>query len=95
MPQAVWNGKILAESDACVIVENNHYFPPDSLHREYFKHGDTHTFCPWKGKASYYDVIVDGEVNRDAAWYYSSPKDEAAHIQNYVAFWNGVEITGT
>lgn len=92
MYQAVWKDKVLAESDDCLIVENNYYFPPDSIHREYFRPSNTHTLCSWKGEASYYDIVVDGEVNRDAAWYYPSPEEKASQIRDYVAFWNGVEV---
>jgi uncharacterized protein (DUF427 family) len=91
MPKAVWNNTTLAESDATVVVEGNHYFPPDSLHREYFRDSDAHTVCGWKGTASYYDVVVDGEVNPGAAWYYPDPKPKAAEIKDYVAFWKGVQ----
>ena len=91
--QAIWNGKVLAESDATVVVEGNHYFPPEAIHKEYFQPSDTHTTCPWKGLASYYDVVVDGKVNRDAAWYYPDPKPAAKQINDRVAFWRGVEVT--
>jgi uncharacterized protein (DUF427 family) len=74
------------------VVEGNHYFPPDSLDREFFRDSDTHTICPWKGLASYLDVVVDGQSNRDAAWYYPEPKEAAKHITGYVAFWKGVSI---
>jgi uncharacterized protein (DUF427 family) len=93
MPKAVWNGAVLAESDQCVVVEGNQYFPPDSLNQEYFKPSDTHTTCPWKGVASYYTVVVNGQENPDAAWYYPSPKDAAKQIKGYVAFWRGVSVT--
>ena len=92
MVKAVWKGKIIAESDETEIVEGNHYFPPDSVNREYFKDSNTTSTCPWKGEASYYDVEVDGETNKDAAWYYPEPKDAASNIKGYIAFWNGVEI---
>jgi uncharacterized protein (DUF427 family) len=91
MPKAIWKGATLAESDATEIVDGNHYFPPDSLHREHFRDSDAHTVCGWKGTASYYDVVVDGEVNSQAAWYYPEPKPQAANIKGYVAFWKGVE----
>jgi len=91
--KAVWNGKIVAESDETIEVEGNHYFPPDSVNKEYLKESDYHTKCPWKGKASYYDVVVDDEVNENAAWYYPKPKKAAKHITDYVAFYKGVEIT--
>ena len=92
MPKAIWNGVVLAESDRCEVVEGNRYFPPDAVKREYFKPSATHTTCPWKGVASYYDVVVDGETNRDAAWYYPEPKEAARNIKGYVAFWRGVKV---
>ena len=92
MPKAIWNGVVLAESDRCEVVEGNQYFPPDAVKREYFKPSATHTTCPWKGVASYYDVLVDGETNRDAAWYYPEPKEAARNITGYVAFWRGVRV---
>ena len=93
MPKVVWNGALLAESDDTVIVEGNHYFPPESVNTEFFEANDRHTTCPWKGVASYYDVVVDGEVSQGAAWYYPQPKEKAAHIRNHVAFYQGrVEI---
>ena len=90
--QAIWNGKVLAESDATVVVEGNHYFPPESIHKQYFQPSDTHTTCPWKGLASYYTLAVDGKVNKDAAWYYPDPKPAAKQIKDRVAFWKGVEV---
>ena len=90
--KAIWHDAVLAESDDTIVIEGNHYFPPDSIKREYFKDSSTHTICPWKGEASYYEVAVDGEVNKDAAWYYPDPKDAAKEIKNYVAFWKGVEV---
>ena len=92
MPRATWNGTVLAESDRCLVVEGNQYFPPDALKREYLRPSDTHTVCGWKGTASYYDVVVDGQINKDAAWYYPAPKDAAAQIAGYVAFWRGVTV---
>lgn len=92
MARAHWNGVTLAESDDTVVVEGNHYFPPDSIRREHFKASDTHTTCPWKGVASYYHVDVDGDVNPDAAWYYPEPKTAAAEIKDRVAFWRGVRV---
>lgn len=92
MARAIWNGEVLAESDDTVIVEGNHYFPPDSVNDRYFEESDTHTRCHWKGTASYYDVVVDGETNRDAAWFYPTPSDAAAQIKDYVAFWRGVRV---
>lgn len=92
MARAIWNGEVLAESDTIELVEGNVYFPPDSIHREYFKDSDTHTTCFWKGVASYYHVEVDGETNVDAAWYYPETKPAADNIKGYVAFWRGVEV---
>ncbi|MGC8825912.1 MAG: DUF427 domain-containing protein [Anaerolineae bacterium] len=90
--KAIWNGAVIAESDKTIVVEGNHYFPPESVRREYLQPSDTHTTCPWKGTASYYHVVVGGEVNRDAAWYYPEPKPAASHIKDYVAFWRGVQV---
>jgi uncharacterized protein (DUF427 family) len=90
--KAVWNGAILAESDDTIVVEGNHYFPAESLNKEFFQATQTHTTCPWKGQASYYDVVVNGEINKDAAWYYPETKEAAANIKNYVAFWKGVKV---
>lgn len=90
--KAIWNGAVIAESDKTIVVEGNHYFPPESVRREYLQPSDTHTTCPWKGIASYYHVVVGGEVNRDAAWYYPEPKPAASHIKDYVAFWRGVQV---
>jgi uncharacterized protein (DUF427 family) len=92
MVKAIWNGEVVAESDKTIVVEGNHYFPPESVKREYLKESDTHTTCPWKGKASYYGIVVKGAVNNDAAWYYPAPKPAATQITGYVAFWKGVEI---
>ena len=91
--RATWNGATIAESDETVVVEGNHYFPADSLRREYVAASDHHTTCPWKGKASYYDVVVDGDRNANAAWTYPAPKDAAAEIRDHVAFWKGVEVS--
>lgn len=90
--KAIWNGAILAESDETIVVEGNHYFPADTINREFFKPSETHTICGWKGTASYYDVAANGETNKDAAWYYPEAKDAAKEIENYVAFWKGVEF---
>jgi uncharacterized protein (DUF427 family) len=92
MPKAIWNGAVLAESDQCEVVEGNQYFPPQAIKREYFKPSQAHTTCPWKGEASYYTIEVNGQVNKDAAWYYPSPKDAAKRIKDYVAFWKGVTV---
>ncbi|ADE15739.1 protein of unknown function DUF427 [Nitrosococcus halophilus Nc 4] len=91
--KAIWNGAVLAESDKTKVVEGNHYFPPDSIHKEYFRSSDMHTTCPWKGEASYYHIVVGDQTHADAAWYYPAPKQKAAPIKNYVAFWRGVKIT--
>ena len=90
--QATWKGQVLAESDQTVSIEGNHYFPVDSMNKQYFKESTRHTVCPWKGVASYYDVIVDGEANPAAAWYYPDPSRMAATIKDHVAFWNGVKV---
>jgi uncharacterized protein (DUF427 family) len=92
MPRAVWNDTILAESDDTVVVEGNHYFPRDALSHEHFAPSQKHTWCPWKGAASYFTVKVNGDTNPDAAWYYPDPKDKAAHIRGRVAFWRGVTL---
>jgi uncharacterized protein (DUF427 family) len=92
MPKATWNGETLAESDRTVIVEGNYYFPPESVRIGFFQPSQTHTVCPWKGNASYYDIEVDGQRNPDAAWYYPDPKPAAAQIRDYVAFWKGVRV---
>lgn len=92
MAKATWNGAVLAESDRFEMVEGNVYFPPEALRREHVKESDTHTVCGWKGTASYYDVVVDGSVNKDAVWYYPDPKPAAANIKGYFAFWKGVDV---
>ncbi|CAN5640837.1 DUF427 domain-containing protein [soil metagenome] len=91
--KAIWNGAVLAESDNTVVVEGNDYFPPDSLNKEHFKPSDHQTVCGWKGTASYYDIVVNGETNKDAAWYYPSAKDDAKNIEGHIAFWKGVKVT--
>ena len=90
--KAVWKNVVLAESKDTLVVEGNHYFPPESIKKEYFRKSYTHTTCSWKGVASYFDIVVANEVNRDAAWYYLEPMDPAKHIKNYIAFWKGVEV---
>jgi len=90
--RAIWKGVVLADSDETVVVEGNHYFPAGSVRREHFRESETHTVCPWKGTASYYDVVVGGEVNADAAWYYPEAKDAAKEIEGRVAFWRGVRV---
>jgi len=92
MPKAVWNGTVIAESDRTKVVEGNQYFPPDAVRREHLRESSTHTTCPWKGVASYYDVVVGNEVNKDAAWYYPETKEAANDIRGYIAFWRGVSV---
>ena len=94
MFKAVWNGKVVAESERFETVEGNVYFPQESVRREYFKSSDTTSVCPWKGVAHYHTLVVEGKENRDAAWYYPDPKDAASNIKGMVAFWRGVEVTG-
>lgn len=91
--KALWNGQVIAESNDTVVVENNHYFPRDSVKAEFLKESNTHSTCPWKGLASYFTLDVDGKQNTDAAWYYPDPKDAAKNIKDHVAFWKGVQIT--
>jgi uncharacterized protein (DUF427 family) len=95
MPKALWNGTVIAEAPqhAVEVVEGNVYFPADAIQREYLQPSDTHTVCGWKGTASYYHVAVNGELNRDAAWYYPHPKDAARNIAGRIAFWKGVSVT--
>ena len=90
--KATWNGVTLAESDQTVIVEGNHYFPAESIDRNYFTESDTHTSCPWKGEASYYSIVAGDQENKDAAWYYPDPKPAAENITGRVAFWRGVTV---
>ncbi len=92
MPKATWNGTVIADSDDTVVVEGNHYFPPQAIKRECFQPSDTTSVCGWKGTANYYTVVVDGQQNADAAWYYAEPKAEAANIKDHVAFWKGVQV---
>jgi uncharacterized protein (DUF427 family) len=92
MAKAIWNGVVLAESAETEIVEGNHYFPPSAVNMDYFLQSNTHTTCHWKGLASYYSVSVNGEVNKDAAWFYPDPKSAANNIKGYVAFWRGVQV---
>jgi uncharacterized protein (DUF427 family) len=93
MAQAIWNDAVLAESDETEVVEGNHYFPPESLNKQYYQPSETTSVCGWKGTANYYNIEVDGESNPDAAWYYATPKPEAAKIKGYIAFWKGVEVS--
>ena len=92
MTRAIWNGAVIAESDACETVDGNKYFPPDAVKREFLRPSATHTACWWKGTASYYDVVVDGQVNKDAAWYYAETEPAAANVKGYIAFWRGVKV---
>lgn len=92
MMQASWNGQVLAKSDHTQVVEGNHYFPADSLNREYFSDSSTTSFCGWKGDCNYYHLEVDGKSNPDAAWYYAEPYSRAEHIKGHVAFWKGVQV---
>jgi uncharacterized protein (DUF427 family) len=92
MPQAIWNGVVIAASDDTVVVEGNHYFPVASVNRDYLVDSDKHTVCPWKGTASYFTLEVDGKRNEDAAWYYPTPSSAAQKIKGRIAFWRGVEV---
>jgi len=91
--KAVWNNQVIAESNDTIVVEGNYYFPEESINKEYISESSTNTVCPWKGKASYFSVNVDGKENVDAAWYYPEPSELAKNLKNYVAFWNGVEVS--
>lgn len=90
--KAIWNDQVIAESDETIVIEGNHYFPPNSIKKEFFKDSETHTICSWKGEASYYTLDVEGDQNTDAAWYYPDPKYAAQEIKDYIAFWRGVEV---
>ncbi|WP_034259492.1 DUF427 domain-containing protein [Altibacter lentus] len=90
--KAIWNNTIIAESENTVVIENNHYFPPDAINTRYFTKSETHTHCPWKGEAFYYTIEVNGQTNKDAAWYYPKTSPAAKPIEGYVAFWKGVEV---
>jgi uncharacterized protein (DUF427 family) len=90
--KALWNGVVIADSNKTIVIEGNHYFPPESVRSEYFVNSDTHSTCPWKGLASYKSLNVKGSVNKDAVWFYPEPKDAAKQIRGYFAFWKGVEI---
>lgn len=94
MAKAIWNGKVLAESEETIVVEGNHYFPRSAVNMQYFQPSESHTVCPWKGTASYYTLVVDGEENPDAAWYYPDPSEAAARIKDHIAFWRGVDVQG-
>ena len=91
--KAVWNNEVIAESDDTVVIEGNHYFPTSALNKDYLLDSETTSHCPWKGDASYYSLVVNGESNVDAVWYYKDPKPKAAAIANHAAFWKGVEIS--
>lgn len=90
--KAIWNDTVLAKSDDTIVVEGNHYFPRDALNIEYFQESANHTICPWKGTASYYNIVINGQVNHDAAWYYPDTSQAAKNIECYVAFWRGVRV---
>ena len=92
MAKAIWNGQVIAQSDDTVLVDGNHYFPPESIKREFFKDSEYTTRCGWKGTANYFTLEVGGEVNQDAAWYYPTPKQAAKQIKDHVAFWRGVAV---
>lgn len=92
MPKAIWNNQVIAESDDTIVVEGNHYFPPDSVRKEFLKPSSAQSHCHWKGQASYYTLEVDGRENPDSAWFYAAPSEAAANIRDYVAFWKGVKV---
>ena len=91
--KAIWNGQVIAESEETIQIEGNHYFPRNTIDQSFFQGSETHTICPWKGTASYFNVVVDGQENKDAAWYYPDPRPAAEAIKDYVAFWRGVTVT--
>ena len=91
--KAIWNGKVIAESNRTINIEGNQYFPVESVNKEFLVENETHTVCPWKGTASYYNVVVDGKTNNDAAWYYSTPSNLAEKIKGHIAFWRGVQVS--
>jgi uncharacterized protein (DUF427 family) len=92
MPRAIWKGTVIAESDKTEVVEGNHYFPPETIKRQHFRESQNQTVCGWKGTASYFDVVVEDDVNPDAAWYYPAPLPAAKHIAGHIAFWKGVRV---
>ena len=92
MVRAIWNDTVIAESDNCEIVEENYYFPPEDVNKGYFQESDTQSTCPWKGQAHYYNIVVNEEINEDAAWYYPDPNPAAKKIKGYIAFWKGISI---
>jgi len=89
---AIWKGRVIADSEQTIVIEGNHYFPPWTVNRDFLEHSDFTTICHWKGEAHYYNIIVDGEKNENAAWYYPEPMEKATNIKNYVAFWKGVKV---
>ncbi len=91
--KAIWNGAVIAESDDTVLVEGNHYFPENAVKREYLLHSNHRTSCPWKGQAQYWSLLVNGDLNPEAAWYYPEPSEAAAQIKGRIAFWKGVQVT--
>ena len=93
MINAQWYGAVIAQSDRTIEIEGNHYFPPDSVDSQFLHPSDTHSTCPWKGLASYYNIKIDGKINKDAAWYYPEPKEAASEIKGYIAFWKGVTVS--
>jgi len=93
MPKAIWNGQVIAESNQTVVVEGNHYFPPEAVKRECLQESNHHTTCGWKGEASYYHVVAGGKTNENAAWYYATTKDAAKEIEGRIAFWKGVQVS--
>lgn len=92
MVKAIWNDEVIAKSQNTIIIEGNHYFPPQDVRRDYLGASDYRSTCPWKGEAHYYDILINGEKNENAAWYYPQPKEKALQIKDYVAFWKGVAI---
>lgn len=90
--KAIWNNQVIAESEKTIQIEGNHYFPTDTINKEFLTPSETQTTCHWKGEASYYNISVDGRINKDAAWFYPDPKSQASGIKNHVAFWRGVKV---
>ncbi len=90
--KAIWDNQVIAESNQTIVIEGNHYFPPDAIKKEFFKSSEMHSISPWKGEASYYSLQVNGEINKDAAWYYPDTKPMASGIKGYIAFWKGVKV---
>ncbi len=91
--KAIWHGEVIADSNDTIVIEGNHYFPPESINKAFFKASSTHTTCPWKGEANYYNIVINAELESDAAWYYPEPKEAASQIKNHVAFYGGVEAS--